>query len=269
MQWTCPSARMAWLSLSLNGVMTSQPPANRPGTTAYRSFHAVLRWLALFGGPALFIVLAWELWRTTTIAIDAPLQDGLRAFRSHAMTRFMSGVTHFGDTEAIYAIAIGGGLLLAFKRHWRSAIYLAAAAGGAGLLTRTLKEVFERARPLDALLVKGGFAFPSGHSLLSAATYGAVAVLIATRLPRHKKVLVTVCVTIAALVGFSRAYLFVHFPSDVLAGWALGAAWALWLKPLAIGPGMQAATTPNEELRADNFDPDELEQDELQGAEPG
>ena len=72
-------------------------------------------------------------------------------------------------------------------------------------------------------------SFPSGHSTLAAATFLTLAALIASLEPRRrtKGVVYGLAVTILVAVGASRVYLGVHYPSDVLAGWCLGATWAL------------------------------------------
>ena len=111
---------------------------------------------------------------------------------------------------------------------------VAAAATGAGVLSEALKRVFGRQRPELALrLAKTiGFAFPSGHSAASAATYGAFALVLAGR--GHRGLARLVGTLVPASVGASRVYLQVHFPSDVVVGWALGAAW-LGILRLLIG----------------------------------
>ncbi|MEZ4447015.1 MAG: phosphatase PAP2 family protein [Polyangiaceae bacterium] len=220
---------------------------------------ASLRWLVLFASLVVFLRLAWELRSASIVKLDLPVQRWLQASRTEGLTAAMETVTHFGDGPVIATVAVvGTGLLLFVGHHRRSAAYLALAASGAGLLVAGLKAVFARDRPIDRLVPEMGFAFPSGHSLASAATYGAIALLAATRFPKLRLPIVATCVLLVLTVGLSRAYLFVHYPSDVLAGWALGVAWALWLKPVAIGPGMRPSEVPVAELAQDDFDPEAL-----------
>ena len=116
------------------------------------------------------------------------------------------------------------------------AMFLVLGAIGSGLLASTLlKQVFDRPRPdlvpQDSLVYTA--SFPSGHSMMAAITYLTLAALLARVLPdRTTKIyflFLAVIVTIG--VGVSRVYLGVHWPSDVLAGWAVGASWAMlfWL----------------------------------------
>jgi membrane-associated phospholipid phosphatase len=116
-----------------------------------------------------------------------------------------------------------------------------------------MKVAFARERP-DVLLQLSptdGFAFPSGHSTGASAVYGALAVIVITRFPRVRTPLVMACIAIVGIIGISRAYLHVHFPSDVVAGWGIGLMWPLLLKPLVLGRGFRRRTISRAELEAD------------------
>lgn len=124
-------------------------------------------------------------------------------------------------------------------RH--AAVYVAVACVTAMLLSSSLKRAFDRPRP--DLVPHGAFvytsSFPSGHSTMSASVYLTLG-LVASRFVRRRRLkalLLTVAVLLTAAVGASRVYLGVHWPTDVLAGWCVGAAWslvcwcaALWLQ---------------------------------------
>lgn len=134
---------------------------------------------------------------------------------------------------ALLAAAVIGYLLLSDKR--RAAAVLALAVGGGLLLSLGLKGIFERPRP--DLVPHGSIvytaSFPSGHSMMAATVYLTMAALLARvhQSRRIKAYLLLVALTATFLVGVSRIYLGVHWPTDVFAGWAAGAAWALfcWL----------------------------------------
>ncbi|CAN5314764.1 phosphatase PAP2 family protein [soil metagenome] len=132
--------------------------------------------------------------------------------------------------------AAAGYLVLQGKK--RAALLVIVAAGGGMVLSTALKYGFDRPRP--ELVPHGSYvytaSFPSGHSMLSAVTYLTLGALLARVHPRRrmKVYFLTLAAVLAVLVGISRVYLGVHWPTDVLAGWSVGAAWALsvWLVAL-------------------------------------
>lgn len=124
---------------------------------------------------------------------------------------------------------IAGFLILQRKRH--TAIYLLLAIGSGVLLSTLLKIVFARPRPdlvPHAMSVYTN-SFPSGHSMMSAVTFLTIGAILAGTQPglRLKAYLLGVAALLTLLIGLSRVYLGVHWPTDVLAGWTAGAAWAL------------------------------------------
>lgn len=134
----------------------------------------------------------------------------------------------FGVLALVIAIAVG---YLGVLKKWGSALMLLAATLGGTALSEGLKIGFNRPRPdLVAHAVDvTSMSFPSGHAMLSAVTYLTLGVMLA-RTQERKRVrgyILGAAVLLTLLVGASRVYLGVHWPTDVLAGWCLGAAWAL------------------------------------------
>jgi undecaprenyl-diphosphatase len=113
----------------------------------------------------------------------------------------------------------------------RAAVYVAIASLGSLVISSGLKQVFDRPRP--NLVPHGAHvyssSFPSGHSTMAAAAYLTLGLVASQFVPRRRlKVLfIGVAMFVTAAVGVSRVYLGVHWPSDVLAGWAIGLSWAL------------------------------------------
>jgi undecaprenyl-diphosphatase len=120
---------------------------------------------------------------------------------------------------------------LALHRKWRLFAVLFAAVGGATVLNFAMKRLFDRERPevIYHLVEASNASFPSGHSMLSATTYLTLGLMLAALTERFwtKVYFLAAAVLIVVLVGLSRIYLGVHFPTDVAAGWSVGAAWAL------------------------------------------
>jgi undecaprenyl-diphosphatase len=136
----------------------------------------------------------------------------------------------------LISLAVVGFLVLQGKR--RTALLVAVAVGG-GILVSTLTKLgFDRPRPdlvPHATRVHTA-SFPSGHAMMAAVTYLTLGALLARAQPhlRLKLYLIGLAVTLTVLVGLSRIYLGVHWPTDVLAGWTLGAAWALGCWAIAL-----------------------------------
>ena len=133
----------------------------------------------------------------------------------------------------LVTVACAGHLLL--RRRHRIIVLLAAATVGGLLVSVVLKDLFSRARPEFASGTSHVMtaSFPSGHSMLSAIVYLTLGVLLARTSTHYRFTLysLTVAVLVTVLVGLSRIYLGVHYPTDVLAGWSFGLIWALmcWL----------------------------------------
>lgn len=145
----------------------------------------------------------------------------------------MIALTMLGSSKALLPIVIAAVLILLLRRHVRTALYLAAATGSGTLLVDLLKDLFQRPRPdvVDHLVQVSHFSFPSGHSANSAIVFLSLGTLLARveRWPLERAATLALAMALAVSIGFSRLYLGVHWPSDVAAGWMLGAAWAmLW-----------------------------------------
>lgn len=147
---------------------------------------------------------------------------------------FEGAVMHLsalGSGAVTSLIVLIATLYFALAGRWRYALLMIACAVGTLIAMELLKGLYERPRPtvVTQLDPPGGLSFPSGHSMISAALYLTLGVLIARTLPRRRlRIFVVVtAATIAVMVGVTRLYLGVHYPTDVLAGWTAGITWAL------------------------------------------
>ena len=140
-------------------------------------------------------------------------------------------LTALGGTAVIALVCTVSVGFLALRRKWSAVCLVLAAIVGGAIVSTVLKINFDRPRPshVPHLAEVHSPSFPSGHSMLSAVTYLTLGSLLArTTASRRVKVYVlTVSVLLAGVIGATRVYLGVHYPTDVLAGWCAGITWAL------------------------------------------
>jgi undecaprenyl-diphosphatase len=145
-------------------------------------------------------------------------------------------VTALGSVSVLTFLCVLTAVLLLMHRDRLAAWQLTIAAIGGGLISTMLKRVLERARPaeVEKLVEVSSFSYPSGHSLAAASVYLTLAIVCARRL-QHRAARVFVfgsALLLMLCIGFSRAYLGVHFPSDIAAGLMLGSGWSLLVSAL-------------------------------------
>lgn len=161
---------------------------------------------------------------SATDAFDAPMVAAIRALPLVPLRV----VTELGSWWGVTLVAVLAVVVATLVESWRDGLAGALTIALASIGNSLLKAAFQRARPdaLDALVVERGYSFPSGHSALGMVAYGVLAVILwRSTLPRAWRIglVVTSCLLIFS-VGLSRVWLGVHYPTDVLAGWAAGLA---------------------------------------------
>ncbi len=150
-------------------------------------------------------------------------------------------ITALGSATVLGLTVLTVAGFLVLQGMWRTGLFVTAATGGALVVNAGLKEVFQRTRPdvVPHLRDVMTMSFPSGHALTSAVVYltlGALSMRIAQR-GITKFYCMAIAMLVTGLVGASRVYLGVHYPTDVLAGWLIGLSWALlcWLVERSLG----------------------------------
>ncbi len=203
---------------------------------------SMLAALGLAGGLWVFIEVADEVTEGSTRAFDRFVLLALRnpgdptdPLGPPWVEEMARDVTALGGTAVLSLLSIAVVVHLVLRKKPGAAAFVVASVLGAAAVSLGLKEVFDRPRPdiVPRLAQVWTSSFPSGHSMLSAAVYLTLGALLArfeasSLLKAH--VLVW-ALLLSALVGLSRVYVGAHWPTDVLAGWAAGAAWAsaCWL----------------------------------------
>lgn len=171
-----------------------------------------------------FSIITFFVLFSETLHVDTVIREGLYSLRNPVFTAIFKGITFWGNKETVAVICL---ILLFFSsKKMQIALPLIVSAVISVMLQTAMKIGFGRERPDLALrLVEaGGFSFPSGHSMTVLVFYGATLLVCRQHLTNKiaVKVLSVLLPLLIFLIGISRIYLGVHFPTDVLAGWAMG-----------------------------------------------
>lgn len=172
-----------------------------------------------------FASLVGELHEKDAFPFDAPVLNMLHAMATPTLDRFFVLMSRLGYLWGVIPLDVI--LLLAFtlRRRLRDALFFGIAIGGSAALNIVAKNHFARVRPdlWLSLAPETTYSFPSGHAMGSA-TLGAAVIILSW--PTHWRWPITVAsLGFVLLVGVSRVYLGVHYPSDILAGWCAAVAW--------------------------------------------
>jgi undecaprenyl-diphosphatase len=203
-----------------------------------------------------FAHLAGEMAEGDTMAFDRTILLALRDPANHLspigpawLQSVALDITSLGGPAVITLVSVSITLYLFVVRRPATAILVALSTIGGSLLSDVLKNSFDRARPdlVPHIVAVSSASFPSGHAMLSAVVYLTLAgLLMRVQTQRAAKIyIMALAVLLTMAIGASRVYLGVHWPTDVLAGWCVGAAWALscWLLAawLKLRPGHEPA----------------------------
>jgi len=185
----------------------------------------------------LFAWLAQEMLASRIQQFDITVRSNIHQHATTLLTTSMGIITNLGDWPVIMFGTIGL-LLLFWYRGARDYIQLTLITMmGAGILDGTLKLAFHRLRPDPFFGTRPNtYSFPSGHALISLCFYGLLAgTLTHDMRSKWQRVLVwSVAVVLIGIIGFSRVYLGVHWPSDVIAGYAAALIWMGAVRVLAL-----------------------------------
>ncbi len=217
---------------------------------AWRRFRELIGRLGLYELPALvLLVLALGgLWGFVELA-DEVIEGETHAFDERVILSMRSAsdlsdpvgpkwveelgrdITALGSIGVLTILTLSGAGFLLLSRRYGTALLVIAAVGGGMLVSHVLKIGFDRPRPdlVPHHTQVYTASFPSGHATHSAVTYLTMGALLA-RIHRRKRLKIyflSLALAVTLAVGISRVYLGVHWPSDVLGGWALGCSWAL------------------------------------------
>ena len=184
----------------------------------------------LIAATSLFIFgwLAEEILEGDTQRFDALIRSAVHQLATPWLTLLMRGFSFLGSVPVVTAMCLAVICVFLYFRRLRNAALLAITMFGVAALDVALKQAFHRPRPVAFFGISpNSYSFPSGHAFGSLCFYGVLAALLASRVRRRaaKFFLWTAAVLLTGMIGFSRIYLGVHYPSDVIAGYLAGAVW--------------------------------------------
>jgi undecaprenyl-diphosphatase len=196
---------------------------------------------SLAAGVWLFAALADEVMEGGTRKLDSALLLALRRpgdlqpLGPPALLDAARDITALGGPVVLTLLTACVSLFLALDGKKHMALFVCGSIGSGLLVSNLLKDSFDRPRPdiVPHEVYAASYSFPSGHSMLSAITYLTLGAILARSHERKllKAYFLLLAVLLTVLIGVTRVYLGVHWPTDVLAGWTAGAVWALlcWL----------------------------------------
>ncbi len=190
-------------------------------------------------------------------AFDGRVNQWLAGHRESWLTDVLLALTRMGNADVQAAVlAVVCIASAAAARSWFPIVIGSAGGAGIGLVIVVAKELIGRPRPAQpfAVITAGGYSFPSGHAT-GAAAIGLLCAWMLCRWVVHgwplRIAVWTLAIATVGLIGFSRPYLGVHFPTDVLAGWTLGAGWAVTVIVLASWRSSRSRQEPAARSAAD------------------
>lgn len=163
-----------------------------------------------------------------TAEFDSRVRLAVHAHSTTGLTGTLRFLTDFGEPPVLVALSAAVAAALVYLRRKRAALVFVLTMLGGFVLDSTLKLAFHRARPPASFFgtpTPDSYSFPSGHALFSVCFFGMLALLVSVRMrSRPGRVTIWLCAALlAGSIGFSRIYLGVHYPVDVMAGFAVGA----------------------------------------------
>ncbi|WP_293133630.1 phosphatase PAP2 family protein [Microcoleus sp. bin38.metabat.b11b12b14.051] len=181
---------------------------------------------------AIACLLAWlfqEVLEREAFAFDTTWLNWLHGYANPSRDVVMLTVTQLADASVVVVIVAVTLGILWWKHYREEAKFFALACLGALILNTGLKLFFSKPRPqiFPSLIAETSFSFPSGHALGGFVMYGFLAYLLSAHFPKFSKLIYTLAVVTIALIGLSRMYIGVHWPTDIIAGYGIGYLWLM------------------------------------------
>jgi len=163
------------------------------------------------------------------VLADNSISQYVATVRDPQLNSFFLNVTQLGNTEPLLLSFLLISILFLYFKKYNQLVTIFLTFGGSAVITFVIKNIVQRARPIEGLIVEHGFSFPSGHTFAAVCFWGVLFYLLATLTKNKplKLLLYIFAVLVAFLIGFSRVYIGVHWPSDVIASYLLSTVYVV------------------------------------------
>jgi undecaprenyl-diphosphatase len=214
-----------------------ESPVAEPGTGPLVGAALGIGLLAAAMALALFVWLGYQIRSGEPTSFDLTARAWVRSLETPELSAVMWGASVYGAPIRLLPLSLVAAAVFLLRGWRRGAVLVLVTLAGAAVLDLGLKQLFARARPqafFDYYLVPKSFSFPSGHALFAVCFFGGLAVLLSHRVRgRLARILLwAVALVLILLIGVSRVYLGVHYPTDVIGGFAVG---IIWVASVALG----------------------------------
>jgi len=189
----------------------------------------IIKLIICLGILGILFYFSKEIIQGENIAFDESFLLKLHQYTNSELNAVMLFITRLGNPETIITLVVVTLAILSSKKYLIEAKIFAVGCLVAEILGVGLKFLFGRSRPelWTRLISETSFSFPSGHALGSLFVYGFIAYLLAQAYPNFSKLIYIFSGILIVTIGFSRLFLGVHWPSDIIAGYGLGFIWLM------------------------------------------
>ncbi|HEY9623017.1 MAG TPA: phosphatase PAP2 family protein [Crinalium sp.] len=181
-----------------------------------------------------FAVVALQVWGLEGgLTWDEPMMTAIHTTATESFDRLAAIVTKCGSAWIVGPVSLAIAFIFFFQKQWRSLVYLLLTIVGCGVLNIVAKGYWHRVRPglwESGYPLPHDFSFPSGHAMTSMSFIAALIIL--TWRTRWHGLTLAIGAAYVVTIAWTRLYLGVHYPSDILAGWMLAIAWAMGISAL-------------------------------------
>ena len=176
-----------------------------------------------------FFQIAEKVFAEETTEFDTAILQSIYEQHTPLLNKIMTGITFLGNGSTLIYLSCIVGIVLLISRKFASAFTLIIVTSGGIDLNIWLKNIYARVRPAlwERIVDATNYSFPSGHAMVSLIFYGFICYLLIVNFRSWTSIILFVTVSLILEIGFSRLYLGVHWPTDIIAGYAAGLVWLI------------------------------------------